>query len=234
MKLKKVLPTRFYKIVNCSYNRFFNSFRNNSYSQEGEDLILQRIFESKNSGFYVDVGAHHPKRFSNTYLFYKKGWHGINIEPNPEMINFFNKKRPRDINIEAAISNTEKTLIYYMFSEPALNTLSFEKRNIIVDHNKSQLINKIEIHSKKLKDILDKNLTPATSIDFLSVDTEGFDLQVLKSNDWERYKPHLILVEDSEFNYSEPNKSEVYEFLVNQGYILIAKTFKTLIFEKAK
>ena len=72
MKLKDIVFDKVYKILVYLYDRFFNSFKNNSYSQEGEDLVLQRIFSEKKTGFYIDIGAHHPKRFSNTYFFYKK------------------------------------------------------------------------------------------------------------------------------------------------------------------
>ena len=93
-----------------------------SYSQEGEDMVLSRIFSDKSKGFYVDVGAHHPMRFSNTYSFYKRGWQGINIEPNPDSISMFKRYRPRDINLNCGIAWNKGNLEYYMFDEPALNT----------------------------------------------------------------------------------------------------------------
>src|SRR5215470_18597307 len=93
-----------------------------SYAQEGEDLILERIFEGKTAGFYVDVGAHHPKRFSNTYRFYRRGWCGINIEPNPDTLALFNRSRKRDINLAVGVAAQEGELVYFMFNEPALNS----------------------------------------------------------------------------------------------------------------
>ena len=98
-------------------NSFFNwdTWINLSYSQECEDLVLKRIFENK-IGFYVVVGAHHPKLFSNTYLFYKKGWKGINIDALPESMKLFNKMRPRDINIEIGVIEVEDELNYYVFN----------------------------------------------------------------------------------------------------------------------
>jgi hypothetical protein len=96
-----------------------------SYAQEGEDRVLLRLLEPlKKSGFYVDVGAHHPVRFSNTYFFYLRNWHGINIDPLPGSMALFNRDRPRDINLELAIASEEQTLNYYMCNEPALNTFS--------------------------------------------------------------------------------------------------------------
>ena len=90
--------------INNIYRRIFrkdpNMLPNICYSQNGEDLILNRFLENKKNGFYIDIGAHHPIRFSNTYLFYKKGWRGINIDAMPGSMDLFNKIRSRDINIE--------------------------------------------------------------------------------------------------------------------------------------
>ena len=97
-----------------------------SYSQEGEDMILASIFEGRSKGFYVDVGAHHPQRFSNTYHFYLQGWSGINIDAMPESMNIFKRTRPRDINLEIPVFDSEQTLTYYAFNESALNSFSKE------------------------------------------------------------------------------------------------------------
>jgi hypothetical protein len=90
----------------------FDSFALTSYSQEGEDLILRKIFENQQQGFYIDVGAHHPKRFSTTYVFYKHGWRGINIDAMPDSLKVFNKFRKRDINLEKAFSDKKERLTY--------------------------------------------------------------------------------------------------------------------------
>ena len=90
-------------------------------------MILSRLFSAKRIGFYVDVGAHHPFRFSKTYKFYKKGWSGINIEPNPEDFHLFSKQRNRDININAGVASKEDDISYFMFNEPDLNTFCEEE-----------------------------------------------------------------------------------------------------------
>ena len=90
-------------------------------------MIMRRLFENQQTGFYIDVGAHHPKRFSNTYFFYKMGWQGINIDAMPGSMEIFRRQRPRDINIEKPISNCGQVgLTYYAFNEPALNGFSKE------------------------------------------------------------------------------------------------------------
>src|SRR5689334_15261611 len=95
--------------LNCDPNA------SESYSQEGEDMILARVFENQKSGFYVDVGAHHPWRFSNTYMFYRRGWRGLNIDAMPDSMSRFRKARPRDINVEIPVLREEAVLNYYQF-----------------------------------------------------------------------------------------------------------------------
>ena len=132
-------------------------YKNNSYSQEGEDLILHKIFPDKKNGFYVDIGAHHPFRFSNTYYFYRKGWRGVNIDAAPGSMKLFNKYRSRDINIEAAISNKIETLTYYKFNDPALNT--FDK-----DLAQTRIGNKYKIISDSTQNHIQNYLKWSDSI----------------------------------------------------------------------
>ncbi|MEJ2615779.1 MAG: FkbM family methyltransferase [Ignavibacteriaceae bacterium] len=233
MKLKNILPSGLYNYTVKFYDRYFNSFANKSYSQEAEDLILQRIFEYQKTGFYIDVGAHHPKRFSNTYLFYKKGWRGINIEPRPGSKKYFDKIRSRDINIEAAISEKIQKLTYYMFNEPALNKLSDESEIEILKNENHELKNKIEVETTTLKNICDKYLSDNVQIDFLSVDAEGYDLNVLSSNDWDKYRPKIVLAEDKDFELEAPFESSIFKFMSEKGYKLFAKTYYTLIFKNS-
>jgi hypothetical protein len=114
-------------IIRNVRNFYFDGFAVKSYAQEGEDIVLKRIFGGQSTGFYVDVGAHHPMRLSNTYSFYKLGWRGINIEPNPDSFNLFTKYRSKDINLNCGIALDKGNLEYYMFDEPALNTFDSEK-----------------------------------------------------------------------------------------------------------
>src|SRR5882762_9035683 len=117
--LKKIVlmlpPLRLRTALHRLRTRLFDIYATKSYSQEGEDMILQRIFAGKERGFYVDVGAHHPRRFSNTYFFYRKGWSGINIEPSPEAVRAFQSDRKRDTNLQCGISDRAGNLTYYSF-----------------------------------------------------------------------------------------------------------------------
>ncbi len=220
-----------YKIIRKAGLNYLYKLPNKSYSQEGEDLILNRYFDYKPNGFYIDIGAYHPTRFSNTYLFYKKGWKGINIEARPGSKEIFDKVRKRDLNIEAAVSDEIRELIYYKFNEPALNGFSKE---ISLERNKSEkykIIEEIKIQTTTLKELFSKQLKPNSKIDFMTIDVEGHDLKVLKSNDWKLYRPNIVLVEDINFNIMEPSRSDVFNLMIEKKYSLIAKAVYTLFFK---
>jgi len=212
-------------------NNYFDSYALKSYSQEGEDMVLRRLFEKQKTGFYVDVGAHHPKRFSNTYFFYKLGWSGINVDAMPGSMTAFNRIRPRDINIEKPVSNKKQLLTYYAFNEPALNGFSKElseerdgKGSYFVKFTK-------DIETSTLEEILDDNLPKVQSIDFLSIDVEGLDFNVLRSTNLEKYHPKVILVEILNSSLADIQISKIYQFLTDAGYELYAKTVNTVIFK---
>jgi FkbM family methyltransferase len=201
-----------------------------SYSQEGEDMILRRVFEGRRSGFYVDVGAHHPQRFSNTYFFYVRGWRGINIDAMPGSMDLFNQLRPNDINVEAAIAREKKELTFYLFDEPALNSFD-ERLSRARDRSAYNIIGEKKLLTKTLAEALDTHLPAGQAIDFLSVDVEGLDLDVIESNDWKRYRPTCVLAECVDQSLEEVEKNELYRYLKGKRYDLIAKTTNTFIFK---
>ena len=212
----------------------FHLFKSlHSYSQEGEDMILQSFYQNQKNykGFFVDVGAHHPYRFSNTLYFYKKGWKGINIEPTPGAIKSFNFFRRRDINLNIGISGKKDKLIFYCFNEPALNGFSKE---LSEERNSTSKIYRIEkeilVETYPLADVLDKYLPAGQKIDFFTIDVEGLDLEVLKSNNWDKYKPTFVLVEDS-VDFANITSSETYIYLDQMGYELVTKTLRTSFFK---
>lgn len=206
-----------------------NRFTNFSYSQEGEDMILNRIFERQQSGTYVDVGAHHPFRFSNTYFFYKKGWRGINIDPMPGIMRLFNKYRKGDINIETGVAGEKGTLTYHMFAEGALNTFDEKTAQGYISSGQ-KLVSKKNVAVAPLAEILDTYLSPGRMIDFLTIDAEGLDTIILRSNNWDKYKPKVILVESHTVMIEEFTGSEIYTLMKAIGYRLVAKTYYTYFF----
>lgn len=196
--------------------------------QEGENIILERIFSKKKIGLYIDVGAHHPIRFSNTFNLYQRGWHGINIEPNQNIIRTFQLIRPRDINLAIAISSLKNQCNYYKFQESALNTTSPK----IVKLRKKQgfkFIKKISVPTKTLNEIFLKHCK-RKSIDILKIDVEGNELDVLKSNNWKKFIPKVIICELINVDLEKLNKNYVYKFLKSKNYLLYCKLLQNGIF----
>lgn len=210
---------------------YWDSYHQKIWSQEGEDVILSRFFGAKKNGFYVDVGAHHPCRFSNTYKFYRKGWQGINIDAMPGSMAPFKKYRKLDINLEIPVSLVPKELEYYIFNEPALNgfdaTLSQERNKV---PNNYKIIKTISLKTQRLSEILSAYLPNNQRIDFLSVDVEGLDFEVIQSNDWNKYRPEMVLVELLSSTLSQLEKDEISLFLSRQGYEIYAKAVNTVFF----
>lgn len=228
--MKRFIPDKFLNLLFKVRNIWRDEYATKSYSQEGEDLILRRIFEKKPVGFYIDIGAHHPKRFSNTHIFHKRGWRGINIDALPGSMAIFKKHRPRDINLEIPVSERIEELTYYEFNEPALNSFSEELSNIRNDSEKYRIISKKKMTALPLADILDKYLPNGQVIDFMTIDVEGWDLKVLKSNDWRKYQPKIVLVEIDDSDLNDMDNDPTVRFLREQGYLVYAKTVKTWIF----
>lgn len=219
MKIIKIIK----KILNCP--DFLKS--NLSFAQEGEDLILLDLLNNPTSGFYVDVGAFDPVRFSNTKIFYDRGWRGINIEPTLDKIKKFNKKRPNDINISCGIAKNQEERVFYRLNEPALNT--FNKDNVKkYEAAGYKLIDQKLLPIKPLQMILDD--CKVGKISFMSIDVEGLEMEVLASNNWTKYRPKVVLVEVHE-KLEDILESEIFKFMKSQNYSLVAKTVRTAFFK---
>lgn len=210
-----------------------NFLPNICYGQDGEDLILDRMLDRQSAGFYVDVGAHHPVRFSNTYLFYRRGWRGINIDAQPGSMSAFKKYRSRDINLEFGIDIAEASLPYYQFNEPALNTFDAKEAQL-KDKAPYRLINQVMVPVHRLANVLDTHLPAGVAIDFLSVDVEGKDLAVLQSNDWSRFRPRFVLAETLRTELLNMASCPVVAFMQSVGYVPVAKAYNTTFFERTE
>lgn len=231
---RKIVPVPVKNIAKRVRDAFYwDQWQQRSWSQEGEDQILRRIFERQQSGFYVDVGAHHPMRFSNTYLFYKLGWSGINIDAMPGSMQAFHEMRPRDINLELGVGLEAMEKEYYIFNEPALNgfskQLSMERERA---HDIYKIIDVKTIKIEPLAQILDSNLKYDQNIDFLSVDVEGLDFEVLKSNNWNKYRPQYVLVEILGSSLQDIGCHDISQFMRDNGYEIYAKCVNTVFFKR--
>jgi FkbM family methyltransferase len=202
------------------------------YAQEGEDIILSRLMD-KEKGFFIDIGAHHPFRFSNTYLFYKKGWRGINFDPLPGSKRLFNLVRRRDINIQCGVAKESGMLTYYCFNEPALNTFDKEEAKFKNDLPDYFIQETIDIPVEPLWKILD-GLSLPPRIDFMSVDVEGMEMDVLMSNNWDRYRPEFLVVEQLRLDVQGVMKTDVYRFLQSVDYKLVSRTLNSSIYQSVR
>jgi FkbM family methyltransferase len=209
------------------------------WSQEGEDVILRSLFlaEGWEGGFYVDVGAHHPKRFSNTYFFYQRGWRGLNIDANEDAIRLFDKFRPKDVNVCSGVGNVTGTdamsaVKYYKFQEPAYNTFSQERYEQIKAQVPLRAV--VEVPIRPLAELLAKHLPGGQRIHFMNIDVEGMDYEVLLSNDWSVYRPDYVLIEVWNKNKHDVYTGKEFIFLKENGYELAAMANNSFIFRTAK
>lgn len=172
-----------------------NFLRIGSFSQQGEDLIIDQIIRKESDGLFVDVGAYDPKIFSNTNRFYLRGWSGINIEPQPARFQKFLTDRARDINLNCGIHHEATHLNFYQLEVETLST--FDKAQAEANakrfHCEIENVYKVQVYS--LKEIFKKYLKNGRRIDFMSIDTEGNEMNVLRGNDWINFRPTLVLIE---------------------------------------
>jgi FkbM family methyltransferase len=204
--------------------------KNRSFSMEGEDLLLLKLLRNKPKGFYVDVGAHHPMRLSNTYLFYRMGWNGINIDAMPGLLYKFNKYRKRDINIEALVSDKNQIKRYEIYSEGAFNGIS--QNEFASDKGDAKLISSIEIKTRRLDEIFAQYLPKEIEIDFMSIDVEGHEFEVLKSSDWTQYRPKFLLIERHNIDIYNFKNDLICNYLHGLKYELICRTPANIFFQK--
>ena len=152
-----------------------------------------------------------------------RGWKGICVDPNPELKKLYDKFRPKDTFINCAVGIEDNEITYYQLNDKysTMNTLNYEflKKHNLESEIKSTL--KVPIYS--LKEILDKKISENDRLDFFDIDVEGFDLEVLKSNDWEKYRPKIILIE-TDVSIKKDVNSEIVQYLESVDYKLIAKS----------
>ena len=205
-----------------------------TFSQFGEDIIIWSLLQTcgmlDKKGFYVDVGALHPSYSSNTKMLNLMGWTGINIDANADSVAHFMRERPNDQNIVAAISDEPGEITFHIYDAGGLSTADPK----MVDHhnrtNEYKIVRSIQLHTERLAAVLERTLPPDQKIDLMSVDVEGYDLKVLRSNDWHRFAPFFLLVEDHELSLLEKPNTEIFEFLKPLGYRLASVAFVTSIY----
>ncbi len=203
----------------------------------GEDIFIQKYFKSKPKGFYVDVGCYHPLDGNNTHLLYKNGWSGLNFDINYYSVKLFDFLRKRDLNIHSGISHKKGMLTMYYRKE--INMLNTLDKKIAKIHFRNGY-KKRNVQVNNLDFFISKNFKKQKKIDFLNIDVEGAELNVLKSLNFKNYKPQLICIEihnsknmyDTNYDYLKSNN--IYKYLVNKKYKIVWKNKYSFIFERKK
>lgn len=219
----------FREIAVAIYRAFISPVKSKtSYSQCGEDMVLNYLLlHKKKSGFYVDIGCHSPRRGSNTYHFYKKGWHGLLVDLDPEKIYACRLVRWRDKALVAAVSDKNEPVTVYApdhFSvlatiDPGSRREGFRELRTVI--------------SRTLTEILDEVQAPR-DFELLCIDAEGVDLAVLKGLDFHRYQPEFVCIEiwEGSDGLDALINSDINRFLVTKGYSLVSWAGMSGIFRK--
>ena len=191
------------------------------YGEFGEDILVNRILKNIEKGRYVDVGCYHPFKGSLTSQLYKKGWKGINIDLSQSSIDLFNLVRKEDINLNLAVSDFNGQTSY--FENSPIN-----QQNSLIKNNDNQ--KKIEIDCKNLNLILEEN--KFKKFDYLNIDVEGSEQNVINGTDLSKYRPILITIENNNLHIKDYIESETYKILIKNNYTFISKTGVTNFFLK--
>lgn len=199
-----------------------------SHSLFGEDMVVRALLPGVRNGFFVDIGAHHPVYSSNTFHFYQRGWRGINIDAAPGSMDVFRLVRPRDINLEACISDQAGVAVnFFLFEDTLLNTADPQAAQEARARG-LQPVKTVEMKTRTLADVLQQH-APNTFIDYLNIDVEGLDESILRSIDWNLYRPTVISFECHLDVRQGFNDVPALQFLASKGYEFQAKCGSTLI-----
>lgn len=220
--LKKFHPIELYCL--------FKNFSQLSYSQEGEDLLINELLPYIDKGSYLDIGAHHPVRFSNTYALYKRGWSGLCIDAFPDRSNEYKFFRPRDTYLQLGVGVKGKKKMW-IYNDPALNTFSSDQVNELKAKHGITSVSSTFIQCKLLSEILRDNHHRFPRFDVLNIDIEGFDEKIIFDFPWDYYQPKIVLTEAVTETITDLPQSKTFNFLKRKGYLLKAKSIRTCIYQ---
>lgn len=204
-----------------------------SWSQCGEDLILRFLFDLLQIArpSYIDIGAHHPWYYNNTYLFYRQGARGVNVEPDPSLHASLRRGRRRDVNLNIGIGPREAELDFYIMSSRTLNTFSDLEAHKYVEQHGMRIVDTMRIAVQTFAQVVDTHMGRAP--DLVSLDVEGLDLEVLRSIDFARYRPHVFCVETISYAGDDGGgvkNTEIHDLMLQNGYRLYADTYINSIY----
>lgn len=188
-----------------------------SYAQNHEDVVLARVFPRGVRGFYIDVGAADPVRDSLTKHFYDLGWSGINVEPSAAPFARLSEQRVRDVNLNVGLSDHDGTMVFHEFPTELAGCSTFSAEQAAWHREGGTPFLERELTVTTLAAVCKEHV--ATPIDFMSVDTEGFEREVLEGGDWERWRPRVVVVEAIKPNTSVPTHEAWESILLDSDYL---------------
>ena len=197
---------------------------NISFSVSGDDMFIKKLINNSKPGVYVDIGCWDPIKVSNSSYFSLRKWKGICIDPNPELITVYRKIRPNDIFINKVIgSSSGKKIKYYMLESHKSDMNTFDYDFLLKNGLADKIKNVVDIPIIRLDTLLSEYLSENDRIDFFDIDAEGCDLDVISTNDWNKYRPKVVIIESHSSLKNDLN-SEVSKFLETKKYLLVGKT----------
>lgn len=173
---------------------YAKAHRRGSFSQHGEDAFVMEWFCNRRDGFYIDIGASHPFRISNTYLLYRAGWRGVTVEPIPLLARLHKRWRPRDTLVERAIGPTKGSFHFYEMLPSVLSTLDAETAERYIREGRAQLLRRFALDVITPEALFTKYVG-SRPIDFLSMDIEGLDTRTITAIDFQEIRPKLMCIE---------------------------------------
>ena len=215
--------------LNLIRYRFFK--RKSYYSKNREDIFLSNYFKNKTYGRYIDIGAYHPYRSSNTCLLNKRGWSGINIDISKTSIDLFNIARPKDINLNIAVADKKRKI--HVYEKKKLGLMNTTNKSFAYFFLKKYKLRRI--WSDSLNNILKKHSNKNNKFDLIDIDAEGSDYSILKKINFKKYSFKLILIETHTFNIkTKSEKRKIYTFLKSKRYNCLKELHETSIFVNSK
>ncbi len=230
-------------IINFLKKIYYEKYSKKSYSISNVDLIVDRLFSKIKKGVYIDVGCNHPIKYNNTYLLHQKGWNGINIDLDKTSINEFNIMRKNDYNVQdllvGSIDGEEKE-IYYYHERSAINTVSED----LAEKRQTKPREIIKKKTKSLNQIIKDSPFENKKIDFMSIDIENHEYEVLKNFNFLKYKIDVIVTEYTDMSQEKLEihtqsleyllNTNLYKLLIKNNYKLVNWVNSDLVFIRKK
>ncbi len=206
-----------------------------SYAQCGEDIIVEFVLEQLGitKPYYLDLGAHHPTYLSNTYMFYRKRCQGVCIEPDPNLAATIKRKRSRDVVLPIGVGAQGDELTFYKIDPPTLNTFSKSEAERYVEQGHKIKETQV-VRVRSINDVLENECS--VQPDFVSLDVEGLDLEIIKAWDFKTYRPPVFCIETLTYtaDSSEGKIRSIIKYMETVGYMVYADTYINTIFVDKK